>query len=719
MSTQRHPKRSSPRRSVLNRAAWQTLSALMLSPALAQAQTPDGASGSTPGTALDTVVITASPQAQRLKEAPASISVIQRADIERSAARTLTDVLKGVEGLSVVGADPNDLDISLRGMPGEYTLLMVNGQRQNTRETMNRSTAGVQSQLLPPLDAIERIEIVRGPMSSIYGADAIGGVVNVITRKIPRRWMGSATLGAVWQQDSDLGGSRNLGFWTGGPLLDGRVGLQLTGQVQQRDEDHIYYPASLTGGTAGRSIPSLSARLSARLDSRQDLTLDLGREQFTTTTTPGVSDGPVTPARASRTVTRSRYTRDHWGLTHTGQWGVGSSEILLYGEKGQQQTWTAVGPSTVEPVIGNTVLEARWKMPWGAQEQHFLTLGVQKTWSTLTGAASQDAVPSGYDANPDRISRDAWALYAENRYSVTPALNLTSGLRLDTDSRYGSHVSPRLYAVYQVAPHWTMRGGVAGGFKPPTLRQSTPGYCMTTGGVAGATPGTLCGNGQLKAESSLSQELGLRYDAGAGDSAVFAAATLFHSVFRNKVASYDSGVADPKAPGRNIYVYDNIDRVRIQGLELSAGAPLARGLSGTASYTLTRSERQGSGEKAFNGSSLDGLPLDKTPEHALTGRLNWQATPAAALFTQMNYSGRQTWAAFRNGALAPRVRGGSTTWDVGGSYRFSPIWRLNVALDNLTDRRVAVDDRSRNDGLSGNWMVDEGRRLAVSLNGTF
>src|SRR3546814_1694072 len=92
-------------------------------------------------------------------------------------------------------------------MPGENTLIMLDGRRQTTRGTMNRGTGGVQASLIPPLAAIERIEVVRGPMSSLYGSDAMGGVINIITRKVPERLSASVMLGGTVQEDGRYGNS--------------------------------------------------------------------------------------------------------------------------------------------------------------------------------------------------------------------------------------------------------------------------------------------------------------------------------------------------------------------------------------------------------------------------------------------------------------------------------------------------------------------------------
>lgn len=659
---------------------------------------------------LKEIVVTASRREQAIREAPASISVISREDIEAKPYTSVAEIVANVEGVSVVGASPNDQDISIRGMPGEYTLILVDGRRQNTRETMNRGTAGVQSNLMPPLSAIERIEVVRGPMSSLYGADAMGGVINVITRKVPKRWGGTITAGSVWQLESNQGDTQSVDFWLGGPLKSDVLGLQASGRLLHRGEDDIYYPNSGTGGANGQRIGSFDVKLSAKPASNQDVSVNIGREQLTYLSTPGKSAAPLTPRTAATALTETRHVRDYWGITHDGRWGFGDTTVSLYGERGVQDQWTPAGRSPVKPALTDTILEAKAAMPWWG-ERNILTVGGQHIWSRLSGVSVQDAVPKGHGANADRVTRNAWALFGENDYFFNDRFTLTTGVRLDHDDRYGSHVSPRIYGVYQLSHAWTVRGGVSTGFRPPSLRQSTAGYCMTSGGAAGATPGTLCGNPDLKPETSLTEELGVRYDLGD----TYAGLTLFNNLFKNKVASYDTGKPDPRSPGRNIYVYDNIDRVKLYGLEIGAGTRLSRTLKVSGAYTLTESRREGSGEKAFNGSSLDGYPLDKTPKHKFNVQVDWTPTAKLDLYATANYIGSEYWAAFRNGAQGVRERPSTTTFDLGGRYRIDKRFSVNFAVLNLTNKMVPIDDRTRTTGLSGNWLVDQGRRIAVSL----
>ena len=227
-------------------------------------------------TAVEEVVVTAAGYEQKIALAPASISVVKSEDLAKRPFQSLDDAVRDLEGVSINGFDPNSTDIVIRGMPGEYTLIMVDGRRQTTRETMNRGSGGVQSGLVPPLAAIDRIEVVRGPMSTLYGSDAMGGVVNIITRKVPEQFSGSLTVGGIVQQDSDHGNSDLGDFWIGVPLADGRLGLQLYGSLSNRGEDDIFFAAPFTYGANGLRSHSLGAKAAYLFTPDQSLTLEGG-----------------------------------------------------------------------------------------------------------------------------------------------------------------------------------------------------------------------------------------------------------------------------------------------------------------------------------------------------------------------------------------------------------------------------------------------------------
>jgi outer membrane receptor for ferrienterochelin and colicins len=130
----------------------------------------------------EVMVVTASGFQQKIEDTAASISVVTREQLEKRAYRDVTDALKDVPGVVITGGGSSS-DISIRGMGSKY---VDAGRRQtvDSRGTRpNSDGPGIEQGWLPPLQAIERIEVVRGPMSSRYGSDAMGGVINVITRK--------------------------------------------------------------------------------------------------------------------------------------------------------------------------------------------------------------------------------------------------------------------------------------------------------------------------------------------------------------------------------------------------------------------------------------------------------------------------------------------------------------------------------------------------------
>jgi outer membrane receptor for ferrienterochelin and colicins len=177
-------------------------------------------------TVLKQIVITATGFEQNVKDAPASITVVSREELEKGSFRDLTDALREVQGVAVTGV-ANEKDIYIRGLPGTYTLILVDGKRQSTRDARTNGNSGFEQSFIPPISAIERIEVVRGPMSSLYGSDAMGGVINIITRKVADVWSGSVTVDGTLQQHSQFGNSGQVSFYGSGPVIQDKLGLQI------------------------------------------------------------------------------------------------------------------------------------------------------------------------------------------------------------------------------------------------------------------------------------------------------------------------------------------------------------------------------------------------------------------------------------------------------------------------------------------------------------
>lgn len=220
--------------------------------------------------AEDTVVVTASGFEQQQINAPASVTVITADQLKKKPVSDLIDAVKGVEGVSIVGGNEKP-DISIRGLGGDYTLILVDGRRQSGRESRPNGNGGFEAGFIPPVEAIERIEVIRGPMSSLYGSDAMGGVINIITKPFSKEWHGALGAGGIIQEHKIFGNSTTDDFYLSGPVIKDILGLQLYGGLNYRKEDAV------SEGKPKRDNKNITATLSFTPTENQQFIFEAGR----------------------------------------------------------------------------------------------------------------------------------------------------------------------------------------------------------------------------------------------------------------------------------------------------------------------------------------------------------------------------------------------------------------------------------------------------------
>ena len=623
---------------------------------------------------LNDIVVTASGFEQQISSAPASISVISREELERGYYQNVTDALRDVPGVVVTGGGRGDNgnDISIRGMPSQYSLILVDGRPINSRESRPNGDAGFEQDWLPPLQAIERIEVVRGPMSTLYGSDAIGGVINVITRKVADTWHGNIQLDTVLQEDSASGDSRQANFYLSGPLVADRLGLQLYGRTSERDEDDI------ENGYEEKSLQSLTARLSLAASDNHDFTAEAGITEQDRRSLVGRS-GPVDGCRGGCTDSIGEYTNTHVAVTHSGRFDWGTSETFVQRERSENQS------RGIE--IINTTAKTSALIPLG---MHMVTVGASWEEESLDDSSTNQI------SNRQTIENSQWALFVEDEWMLTDAWALTGGLRLDDDDNYGSHLSPRLYSVWNMTPEWTLKGGVSTGYRSPNLREITPDWGQVSRG------GNIYGNPDLEPETSLNKEIALLYGNDAG---LNGSLTLFHNDFEDKITRI-ACPTDICRDGANQFGSDptyrvNIDDAVTQGVEASLSAPLSDTLALTASYTFTDSEQK-SGEYA-------GEPLTQLPRHQVSASLDWDVNARLSQWTKVTYRGEEsqpTTGPSQSAIVAPSY----TFVDAGIGYQLNDSTTVNAGIYNLFDERITYDEYG---------YVDDGRRVWLGLNVAF
>jgi outer membrane receptor for ferrienterochelin and colicins len=646
-------------------AFWGAMALLATGPALAE--TGDSHE-------LGQVTVTASGHAQQLEDAPASISVITREQIEQRYYQDATDALRDIPGVIITGGGSGDRgnDIVIRGMPAQYTLILVDGKPVSTRETRPNGSAGFEQDWLPPLQAIERIEVVRGPMSTLYGSDAIGGVVNVITRKVAEEWGGAVQLDTIIQDDSRSGDIQQGNFSLSGPLLADTLGLQVYGRASNRQEDRF------VDGFEEKNLKNLNARLSFTPTDNQDFTLEAGRTKQDRRSLIGYS-APATGCRGGCTDSDNEFTREVLALSHTGRWDFGTTDSYVQREEAENLTR--------EMKVTNTSAKTALVTPLG---DHLLTVGANFEKEELSDDTSNQI------SNRTEVDASKWALFAEDEWMLPGNVSVTGGVRLDDDENYGSHVSPRLYGVWGMAPRWTLKGGVSTGFRSPSLREITPDWGQVSRG------GDVYGNPDLEPETSVNKELGLYFNAGRD---LQANVTVFHNDFKDKITR----IACPPSVctgGPNQFGSDptyrvNVDEAVTQGVEAAVSTTLARTLDLTLSYTYTDSEQQ-SGE-------YEGEPLNQVPKHLASLQADWRVTSRLSPWLAVRYRGEEsqpTTGPSSSSIVAPS----NTLVDAGLAFKLTPQATLNTGVYNIADKEIFQDEYG---------YVEDGRRYWLGMRVSF
>ncbi len=623
---------------------------------------------------LGQVTVTASGHAQQLEDAPASISVITREQIEQRYYQDATDALRDIPGVIITGGGSGDRgnDIVIRGMPSQYTLILVDGKPVSTRETRPNGSAGFEQDWLPPLQSIERIEVVRGPMSTLYGSDAIGGVINVITRKVAEEWGGAVQLDTIIQDDSRSGDIQQGNFSLSGPLLADTLGLQVYGRASSRQEDRF------VDGFEEKNLKNLNARLSFTPTDNQDFTLEAGQTKQDRRSLIGYS-APATGCRGGCTDSDNEYTREVLALSHTGRWDFGTTDSYVQREEAENLTR--------EMKVTNTSAKTALVTPLG---DHLLTVGANFEKEELSDETSNQI------SNRTEVDASKWALFAEDEWMLPGNVSVTGGLRLDDDENYGSHVSPRLYGVWGMAPRWTLKGGVSTGFRSPSLREITPDWGQTSRG------GDVYGNPDLEPETSVNKELGLYFNAGRD---LQANVTVFHNDFKDKItriacpASVCPG--GPNQFGSDPTYRVNVDEAVTRGVEAAVSTTLARTLDLTLSYTYTDSEQK-SGE-------YKGEPLNQVPKHLASLQADWRVTSRLSPWLAVRYRGEEsqpTTGPSSSSIVAPS----NTLVDAGLAFKLTPQATLNTGIYNIADKEIFQDEYG---------YVEDGRRYWLGMRVSF
>jgi len=604
----------------------------------------------------DELVVTATGFSQERREAPATISVVNEKELNTRSNQNVTEALREMPGV-LVGNGHGSLatgDVQMRGMDSTYTSYMVNGIKQATRESRPYGHhIGTEAAFMPPLAAIERIEVIRGPMSSLYGSDSIGGVVNVITKKAYNleEWTGVLEDNYFLQEKSEYGNTNQTNAFVMGPVIPGKLGVSLAADyLDRRDDDSI---------NDERFVKHQSGNL--------DATISMSP------TDTQLWDLNATKGNQEKTHNDKQW---YWGFDRD---AASLSQHAWYGDILEVKNFVSYEKAKTEYRVPGMSSQFITQKNYEANSantftlgDHKLTLGVNFTRNELDDEFGIKDKEAPGVTPVSEITRDGWALFAEDAWMIVPDFTLTTSARLDHDSYFGYHVTPKLYGNWTIDENWALKGGVSAGYKKPDLRQNNQGFTSVYGAYPYSEIGI--GNDDLKPEESVNTELGLYWqqDALALD------ATIFYTKFKNKISdhlictasdtqkcTYNGYVAD------TVFQYANVSDAEIYGLELNGDWQVTSSLRANANYTYTHSEQQ-SGE-------YKGYALSDFPESMANVSLTWNAVNDLELWTKASWR-----------STSPDIGKSSETEayalvDLGARYHLNKNITLMTGIYNLFD----------------------------------
>jgi hemoglobin/transferrin/lactoferrin receptor protein len=674
------------------------LCALLVLPAMAQEHTPDNqptddpqvvpsTDPNDPRVFTDRIVVTASRQEEESADTPAPITVLTRDDIERTQPEKMADLFKQIPGVEVQGEGPFRGIPVIRAFSSNRILILVDGQRlNNAREST--LFAGIQPGLVD-LTQVERIEVLRGPASVMYGSDAIGGVINIITRQpdLGRSgfsWTGNAAYeygenSSSQRASFDLTGSGSgFSIRIGAGLQDAEDYSSPEGEVPNSGMEQQSFNTSLRWLVGSSGVLRVSGEIVR--------TSDIGFPGFD----PETSGIDIQFPRFDRDKISTTWDSGPlWGLTNLSTsvyYQTVTKESRMNLDFGQFFRFS----TTTSDIDG-----------FGANIQsiadlgnHHLTFGLDfyrddvkddAVVATPWGTTNQVSVPESF--------QQGIGAYFQDDVALSDRAMLSLGLRGDSftfkseDDPYyvgepfdtsDSALSGNIGLVYAITDHVDLTALVGRGFRSPNLQERSYMGLASTGDTL------ILQNPDLDAESSLNYEVGFK----ARYSRYFGGLNLYYNDVTDLITFMFLG-EDPDS-GLQLSQFDNIGEATIRGIELELETLFAR------SWTAFTNAAYSRGENKIEDEPLGFIPPLKVVVGLRFQPSTWWVEGSARIVGDQD--------------RVPDDQNpseGFTTFDLRGGFDFGNGLRLQATFGNLADKTYAEPFNNR---------FEPGRNFRVGVN---
>jgi outer membrane receptor for ferrienterochelin and colicins len=559
-------------------------------------------------THFDEMVVTATKTPHTLKDVPVETLVITEEDIQKTNAKNIIGVLKEIPGLNIANHD----DIfgtyswrsTLQGLPfnSGYGLILIDGQRaMGCGQSGGMGEYGIGLNQLP-VSMIDRIEVVKGPGSAIYGSDAITGVINIITKKIsdkPTGWAGTA-----------------YGWYD--------VKRETSGGTEETaDGERILNQHNV--GYSDRISDSVGYLLAYHYDSGEDITADplhSYRHAFM-----GKMDAQATDKVALFSkLELSDYEKtdnreeDSYRVSLGTDWQVSDQHLLAL--KGYTYNWDFVHGTHGDPYgYKNGYIsyhQAELQYTWHMTDSNTLTGGGEFQNQRIDySIENQDGSVIMTDEDIDTKS-----FFLQDELSLWNKITLVGGVRYDDHSVFGEEINPKFSTMIRLAEATTFRGSIGRSFKSPTIRQLYYDAPYRHGSFYAQS------NRDLKPEKALGYTAGV--EQRLLDDRMMLNLGFFRHEVEDMVVRVDTGTFNDD-DGLPIMSYENVEKAWTQGVEFMCRARLAGALEVTMAYTYTQTENKDTGKE-----------LTYVPDHSFSLRPSYEFEDLqVGISAGIAYTGRQ------------------------------------------------------------------------------
>jgi vitamin B12 transporter len=592
---------------------------------------------------IQNVVVTANRIEQPLSRVGDSVTVITAQEQRRSQRTSVSDLLAMTPGVTVArnGGIGGLTTLFIRGAESHQTVVLIDGVKMNDP---SQATGGFNfGDLLT--DEYSQIEVLRGPQSTLWGSQAIGGVINIVT-PTPE----GPLSGAISAQ----GGAHETGFVRGHVQAGNeRFAWRVAGDYLTTDGISAY-DRDLGGreddsyrhvGFSARGIYYITDNASAEVRS----TWSDGRSEF---------DG--FPAPAFRFADTLEYGNTEELVTYAGL-NLTAFDGVLENRIGFSYTDTDrrnIDPRSPVPVTFDAYgRNKRWEYQGTLQFNDAISaiVGLESERSELSSVS-----PTTFDPNPPGLAGDVQQDSAYAQLTVTPieVLTISAGLRYDDHDTFGDHTTARASAAWSVTPSTILRTSYGEGFKAPTLYQLYSQY----------------GNLGLDAEEAEAWDAGVEQRLFANKLTV--AATYFRRDTNNMIdfVSCFDDVVPARCTTQPDGYYDNVQKAESKGVELSLVAQLTERLALNANYTSMDSEN------VARGSDFFGRSLKRRPDETANAQVSYEWPVKLTTAVAVQHAGRS----YDNDTNTV-VLDGYTLVDFRASYAVSESLEVFGRVENAFD----------------------------------